>query len=35
MKKTDYVEKLVEIARTNANKLTVEQLKQLVKKHKQ
>ncbi len=30
MKKSDYVEKLVEIARTNANKLTVEQLKQLI-----
>ena len=31
--KTDYIEELLEITRTQANKLTVKQLRQLVAKY--
>ena len=34
MKKSDYVEELVKLTRTHANKLTVKQLRELIAKHK-
>ena len=32
-RKTDYIEELLEIARTQANKLTVKQLRTLIARH--
>ena len=33
LKKTDYINKLLEITRLHAKKLTVKQLKELIDKH--